>query len=88
MNSKNRWLLPEGIDEVLPPQAAQLDYLCRELIDLYASWGYELVMPPLVEYLDSLLTGTGSDLDLQTFKLTDQLTGIKTLLMWMVRTDR
>lgn len=75
MDSKNKWLLPEGIDEVLPPQAAQLNHLCRELIDLYASWGYELVMPPLVEYLDSLLTGTGSDLDLQTFKLTDQLTG-------------
>ncbi len=75
MSIKNRWLLPEGIDEVLPPNAAQLDNLCRQLIDLYASWGYELVMPPLIEYLESLLTGTGGDLDLQTFKVTDQLTG-------------
>lgn len=75
MSIKNRWLLPEGIDELLPPEAAQLDRLCRQIIDLYTSWGYELVMPPLIEYLDSLLTGTGEDLDLQTFKLTDQLTG-------------
>lgn len=75
MSNNNRWLLPEGIDEVLPPQAAQLEDLCRKIIDLYTSWGYELVMPPLIEYLDSLLTGTGEDLDLQTFKITDQLTG-------------
>ena len=75
MTIKNRWLLPEGIDEILPPQAMQLELLCRRLLDLYTSWGYELVMPPLIEYLDSLLTGTGEDLDLQTFKLTDQLSG-------------
>lgn len=75
MNTSEKWLLPEGIDEVLPPQAAQLDGLCRRIIDLFGSWGYELVIPPLVEYLDSLLVGTGEDLDLQTFKLTDQLTG-------------
>ena len=75
MSIKNRWFLPEGIDEVLPPNAAQLDALCRQLIDLYASWGYELVMPPLIEYLESLLTDTNEDLDLQTFKVTDQLTG-------------
>ena len=73
--TNNRWLLPEGIDEVLPPQAAQLEKLCRKLIDLYASWGYELVMPPMIEFLDSLLTGTGEDLNLQTFKIVDQLTG-------------
>lgn len=73
MTLRERWLLPEGVDEVLPPHAAVLEQLCREVIDLYATWGYELVIPPLIEYLDSLLTG--SDLDIQTFKLTDQLTG-------------
>lgn len=75
MTLRDRWLLPEGVDEILPPRAAALERLCREVIDLYATWGYELVIPPLIEYLDSLLTGTGSDLDIQTFKLTDQLTG-------------
>ena len=74
MNNE-RWLLPEGIEELLPPQAQQLEMLRRRLLDLFNSWGYELVMPPLVEYLDSLLTGTGNDLDIQTFKLTDQLSG-------------
>ncbi len=71
----NRWLLPEGIEEVLPEEARRIEHLRRRLLDLYASWGYELVMPPFIEYLESLLTGTGNDLDLQTFKLTDQLTG-------------
>lgn len=74
MNNE-RWLLPEGIEELLPPQAQRLEQLRRAVLDLFTSWGYELVMPPLVEYLDSLLTGTGNDLDLQTFKLTDQLNG-------------
>ncbi len=74
MNNE-RWLLPEGIEELLPPQAQRLERLRREVLDLFQSWGYELVIPPLVEYLDSLLTGTGNDLDLQTFKLTDQLNG-------------
>lgn len=69
------WLLPAGIDEVLPPQARVIETLRRELLDLYASWGYELVIPPFIDYLESLLTGTGQDLDLQTFKLTDQLSG-------------
>ena len=69
------WLLPEGIDEVLPPKAQALERLRRSLLDLYRSWGYELVFPPFVEYLESLLTGTGGDLDLQTFKVTDQVTG-------------
>ena len=69
------WLLPEGIDEVLPPKAQALEQLRRSLLDLYRSWGYELVFPPFVEYLESLLTGTGGDLDLQTFKLTDQVSG-------------
>ncbi len=71
----DRWLLPEGIEEVLPPQAEQLDATLRRLLDLFKSWGYELVMPPFIEYLESLLTGTGNDIDLQTFKLTDQMTG-------------
>ncbi len=75
MSGKKRWLLPEGIQEVLPPRAAQLESLCRQVMALYTSWGYELVMPPLVEYLDSLLTGTSEDLELQTFKLIDQLNG-------------
>jgi len=73
--NEERWLLPAGIEEVLPPQARIVEGLRRELLDLYASWGYELVIPPFIDYLDSLLTGTGQDLDLQTFKLTDQLTG-------------
>ncbi|MCF7984090.1 MAG: ATP phosphoribosyltransferase regulatory subunit [Thiohalocapsa sp.] len=70
-----RWLLPAGIEEVLPPEAAEIETLRRRLLDLYQSWGYELVIPPFIDYLESLLTGTGHDLDLQTFKLTDQLSG-------------
>ncbi len=72
---RDRWLLPAGIEEILPPQAARIESTRRALIDLFHTWGYELVMPPLIEYLESLLTGTGPDLDLQTFKLIDQLTG-------------
>jgi ATP phosphoribosyltransferase regulatory subunit len=75
MNNNERWLLPEGIEEVLPVEAQQLECLRRELLDLYHSWGYQLVMPPFIEYLETLLVGTGNDLDLQTFKLTDQLNG-------------
>ncbi len=75
MTVRNRWLLPEGIGELLPPDAWALELVRRRLLDLYRGWGYELVIPPFIEYLDSLLTGTGGDLDLQTFKLTDQLSG-------------
>ncbi|MBZ4194499.1 MAG: ATP phosphoribosyltransferase regulatory subunit [Candidatus Contendobacter sp.] len=75
MISEDRWLLPEGIEEILPPAAGRLERLRRALLDLYQSWGYELVIPPLIEFLDSLLTGAGDDLELQTFKLTDQLSG-------------
>jgi len=75
MNGENRWLLPEGVDELTPPTTWQLENLRRKLLDLYYSWGYELVMPPFVEFLESLLTGTGSDLELQTFTLIDQLSG-------------
>jgi ATP phosphoribosyltransferase regulatory subunit len=71
----NRWLLPEGVHELLPNQAQQLEDLRRNILDSYRAWGYELVFPPFIEFLDSLLSGTGADLDLQTFKLTDQLTG-------------
>jgi len=74
MQSKS-WLLPDGIDELLPEQAAVLEQLRRELLDAYAGWGYQLVMTPFIEYLDSLLTGTGRDLEHQTFTLTDQLSG-------------
>jgi ATP phosphoribosyltransferase regulatory subunit len=70
-----RWLLPEGISDVLPPEAARLEELRRALLDLYRSFGYQLVMPPLVEYVESLQTGAGQDLDLRTFKLVDQMSG-------------
>ncbi|MCF8004573.1 MAG: ATP phosphoribosyltransferase regulatory subunit [Chromatiaceae bacterium] len=75
MMNDERWLLPTGIEEVLPARAAELERLRRCLLDLFRSWGYELVIPPFIDYLESLLTGTGRDLDLQTFKLTDQLSG-------------
>jgi ATP phosphoribosyltransferase regulatory subunit len=75
MKSNDRWLLPEGIEEALPADAFWLESARRRLIDLYQSWGYQLVMPPFIEYLESLLTGCGHDLDLHTFKLTDQLNG-------------
>ncbi len=71
----NSWLLPDGINESLPEEAEKLEALRRELVDLFATWGYRLVMPPLVEYLESLRAGMGTQLDLQTFKITDQLNG-------------
>jgi ATP phosphoribosyltransferase regulatory subunit len=70
-----RWLLPENISDILPLEARRVEELRRSLLDLYRGYGYELVIPPLIEYLDSLLTGTGSDLDLRMFKLTDQASG-------------
>ena len=73
--SQDRWLLPEGIEESLPDESAWLEKYRRELLDMFSTWGYELVITPLIEYLDSLLIGPSDDLDLQTFKLTDQLTG-------------
>ena len=72
---RDRWLLPAGVEEILPPAARHAEQVRRRLLDLLDSWGYDLVMPPLVEYLESLLTGVGHELDLKTFKLTDQLTG-------------
>jgi len=70
-----RWLLPEHIDDVLPEEAMRIESLRRKILDLFFARKYELVMPPLVEFTDSLLTGTGHDLDLRTFKLVDQLSG-------------
>ena len=70
-----RWLLPEGMDELVPPDSLRLERMRRSLLDLFARWGYEIVTPPYIEYLESLLTGTGEDLELHTFKLIDQLTG-------------
>ncbi|MCB1664910.1 MAG: ATP phosphoribosyltransferase regulatory subunit [Pseudomonadales bacterium] len=75
MSVCDRWLLPEGVEEILPEEAFRLESLRRRILDLYAGWGYDLVIPPLIEYLDSLLVGSSHDLDLQTFKITDQLTG-------------
>ena len=70
-----RWLLPEHIEDVLPAEARAIERLRRDILDLFESHGYELVAPPLLEYVESLLSGTGRDLDLATFKLVDQLSG-------------
>jgi len=69
------WLLPEYIEDVLPAEAARLEALRRQLLDLFKVHGYQYVIPPTLEYLESLITGTGHDLDLATFKVVDQLTG-------------
>src|SRR5690625_7372498 len=71
----NRWLLPEGVQEVLPPESWRLETARRKLLDPYWRWGYELIRPPLIEYLDSLLTRAGQALDVQTFTRVDQLHG-------------
>jgi ATP phosphoribosyltransferase regulatory subunit len=70
-----RWVLPESIEDILPPEARRLERVRRALLDEFVLHGYELVMPPLLEYLESLLTGSGRDMDLRTFKLVDQLSG-------------
>jgi len=75
MQKRDSWLLPQGIEDVLPDDARRLEALRRQLLDVFSCWGYELVIPPVVDFLDSLLTGSGHDLDLQTFKLTDQVSG-------------
>ena len=69
------WLLPEYIEDVLPAEAARIEQLRRRLLDLFRVNGYQLIIPPLLEYLESLITGVGHDLDLATFKVVDQLTG-------------
>ncbi|BCX88093.1 ATP phosphoribosyltransferase regulatory subunit [Methylomarinovum tepidoasis] len=71
----DRWLLPDGVEELLPAEAARLETLRRRLLDTCGAWGYEQVVPPLIEFLDALLTAGGHDLELQTFKLTDPLSG-------------
>lgn len=75
MTTAKRWLLPDGVEEILPREAHKLESLRRRLLDLYGSWGYELVITPLIEFLDSLLVGSSQDLDIHTFKITDQLSG-------------
>jgi ATP phosphoribosyltransferase regulatory subunit len=70
-----RWLLPEHIDDILPAEAMRIELLRRSILDLFFRNRYQLVIPPLIEFTDSLLTGTGHDLDLRTFKLVDQLSG-------------
>ena len=76
MNGTNTWMLPEGIEELLPGDTAwRHEQLRRTLLDRYRSWGYDIAVPPLVEYLDALTTGHGDDLELQTVKFVDQLSG-------------
>lgn len=69
------WLLPEYIEDVLPAEALRIEKLRRRLLNLFSSHGYLYVIPPMLEYLESLITGTGHDLDIATFKVVDQLTG-------------
>src|SRR5882672_6476711 len=70
-----KWLLPEYVEDILPAEAARIERLRRTILDLFFAHDYELVMPPLLEYMDSLLTGTGHDLELCTFKVVDQFSG-------------
>jgi ATP phosphoribosyltransferase regulatory subunit len=75
MKNVDRWLLPDGVEEILPAQAQGVEQLRRQLLDLYRCWGYELVIPPLLEFTESLFSGVGHDLELLTLKVTDQLSG-------------
>lgn len=75
MNREEQWLLPDGVEELLPQQAAAVETLRRNILDHYARCGYQLVFPPLIEFLESLLNGAGRDLANDTFKLTDQMSG-------------
>ncbi|SDI53823.1 ATP phosphoribosyltransferase regulatory subunit [Pseudomonas delhiensis] len=75
MATVDRWLLPDGIEEVLPPEAARVEAARRQVLDLFQRWGYEFVVTPHIEYLESLLTSAGQDLDLRTFKVTDPASG-------------
>ena len=70
-----RWVLPDYIQDVLPDEAARLEDLRRRLLDAFRAHGYQLVIPPLIEYLDALTTGAGEDLRLSTYQLVDQLSG-------------
>ena len=75
MSKDKYWLLPEGVDESLPYEAAGIESLRRLMLDNFSRWGYQLVIPPIIEYVDSLLAGGAEDLDLQTFKVVDRGTG-------------
>ena len=75
MTSVDRWILPDGVDEMLPEQAKVAEQLRRSMLDTFARWGYQQIVPPLIEFTDSLLIGLGQDVDLQSFRLTDQLSG-------------
>jgi ATP phosphoribosyltransferase regulatory subunit len=70
-----KWVLPEYIEDILPAEARRIEALRRKILDLFFANNYELVMPPLLEYMDSLLTGTGHDMELRTFKVVDQVSG-------------
>ena len=72
---KTHWRLPKGVDELLPPRAWDLELLRRRVLDVFDQWGFDYIDPPLVEYLDALLVGSGEDLDLQTLKVVDQISG-------------
>lgn len=75
MNREEQWLLPDGVEELLPQQAAAVEALRRQILDHYGRCGYQLVFPPLIEFLESLLNGAGRDLENDTVKLTDQMSG-------------
>lgn len=74
-DSGKRWLLPDGVQETLPPDALAVESLRHSVLAIFHRWGYDLVMPAMIEYMDSLLTGTAHSLDTKTFSLVDQLTG-------------
>lgn len=75
MFTQDHWMLPEGIEEIFPAEAESLDRLGRRLMKAFGTWGYRPVIPPMVDYLDSLLTGSGHALDLQTVKFSDPISG-------------
>ncbi len=75
MRQNTSWLLPDGIEEILPEDARHLERLRKQLLEMLSCWGYQLVIPPFIDFLDSLLVGSGHDLELQTFKVTDQVSG-------------
>ncbi|MFP4252182.1 MAG: ATP phosphoribosyltransferase regulatory subunit [Guyparkeria sp.] len=75
MSNQSPWILPAGIDEVLPAQARRIERVRTRMLETFDRWGYELVVPPMVEFIDTLLVGTGEDLDLETLKVTDGLSG-------------
>jgi ATP phosphoribosyltransferase regulatory subunit len=75
MSTADRWLLPDGVDELLPEAAQRVEQLRRQLLDLFRVWGYELVIPSLVEFTESLLIGLGNDVELHSYKVTDQCSG-------------